>query len=206
MAMSQASVPPRRSLVIEITAPLDVLVAVDELSHPRPICTGHRLDCECMFDDRGVQRDLAGGADLTIDQIGSLGDNHRGGDERTVIGSNNELQAAKSGSLRSAAATSTPLSTINTSQDCPNPSASISSTSRAVRPDVDAPIPTNANLRFTGFGSLWCSPSRPASASMSASTVIPRRSASAMSRVAISSTVIDMAFSLCLRRVLNVSQ
>ena len=53
-------------------------------------------------------------------------------------------------------------------QDCPNPSASISSTSRAVRPDVDAPIPTNANLRFTGFGSLWCSPSRSASSSMSA--------------------------------------
>ncbi len=78
-------------------------------------------------------------------------------------------------------------------QSGPNPSASISSASRAERPEVDEPIPTNAGRRGATSGNLTgrCS----ASWEMSSTTVMPRRPASASRRTFTSvgsSTVVDM--------------
>lgn len=77
-------------------------------------------------------------------------------------------------------------------QSRPNPSARISSASRALRPDIDAPIPANASWRLAGLSADLFSGSWVVISSRSRSGLIPRRAASALSLVASSSIVIAM--------------
>lgn len=91
------------------------------------------------------------------------------------------------GSVRSAAATSTPVSTISTgqagSQSRPNPSAS-SWSIRWVIPAAEAPAPTNASVARVA---LLCTGSPSASSAISPSRLMPRRVACARRRARASS-------------------
>lgn len=154
-------------------------------------------------DDRepgaGSQREEAcfgGRAEAGFDQPGSFGDDGRGNRE---IGPGAQQGGASSvvGSSRSAVATKTPVSMSSTvDRQMPwaifLPAASRRSrwmSNSSVLPDAAQPM--NASKG---------SSSRAASSSMSVSVVIPRRSASAVSREASCSIVIDMTQAYALRR------
>ena len=53
-----------------------------QVPDPHPVLTAEFCDVQLSTDDRRVQPRLGGGAELTVDQVCGLGDDHRGGHER----------------------------------------------------------------------------------------------------------------------------
>lgn len=125
-------------------AETQIAVPVDELADAAPVGNRERLDNDHAVDDRRVQGDLAVGPDLTIDEVGRVGDDETSGDERAVV----VLEQGPAGCVIGVVAVGSGHQHAGVddehAQERPKPSASISSASRAVRPDVEAPIPANA--------------------------------------------------------------
>jgi hypothetical protein len=131
---------------------------------------------------KGCHRSLSENAGLTTelscDQVRGLGDDEMARDK--LIGRLNDFDAGDVVGV-SVVRCGEKDSGVNDEHDQsrPNPSANISSASRAPRPDVDEPIPTNASLRR---GAAAPTGKLAAISAMSWSTVIPRRFDSAWRR------------------------
>ncbi len=121
-----------------------VPITVNELADTVPVSSYERLNYEPTLDNRRVQRDLTVGPDLTIDEVRGLGNDQSGRHERSIVIL--EQRAAYSVIGVAAVGGGNQHAGVDDedAQERPNPSASSSSASRAVRPDVDAPIPANA--------------------------------------------------------------
>ena len=79
-----------------------------------PISPDQRLDSEGLLDNRGVEGDLPDCSDLTVDQMRGFGDHQLGGDQWAIIGFEQVTAGVIVGVIAIGAATSTPVSTINT--------------------------------------------------------------------------------------------
>ena len=128
--------------------------------------------------DRSEERRFCSGPELSCNQVRGLGDDEMARDK--LIGRLNDFDAGDVVGV-SVVRCGEKDSGVNNEHDQsrPNPSANISSASRAPRPDVDEPIPTNASLRR---GAAAPSGKLAAISAMSWSRVIPRRFDSAWRR------------------------
>src|SRR5258706_2217023 len=132
----------------------------------------------CPPGDGGIQAGLGLRSELAVDQVGGLGDDQGGGDQRPGVA----FQQRPAGGMVLVGTVSGGHKRAGVNDQHywsrPNPSASISSASAASRAEVDEPTPANASVRrgWPGGGS-WA-------ASRSAATwsvLWPRRAASASS-------------------------
>lgn len=160
------------------TAEGKVDVLFDEIGDTVQIGPGQRLDHHIALRDRSEERRFCSGPELSCNQVRGLGDDEMARDK--LIGRLNDFDAGDVVGV-SVVRCGEKDSGVNNEHDQsrPNPSANISSASRAPRPDVDEPIPTNASLRR---GAAAPSGKLAAISAMSWSRVIPRRFDSAWRR------------------------
>lgn len=128
------------------TAEGKVDVLFDEIGDTVQIGPGQRLDHHIALRDRSEERRFCSGPELSCNQVRGLGDDEMARDK--LIGRLNDFDAGDVVGV-SVVRCGEKDSGVNNEHDQsrPNPSANISSASRAPRPDVDEPIPTNASLR-----------------------------------------------------------
>ena len=60
-------------------------VGLDEVADAFPVVATEGLDPEVTIDDGRIERGFGFGAELAIKQVGGLGDDHGGGDERAGV-------------------------------------------------------------------------------------------------------------------------
>jgi hypothetical protein len=63
----------------------EVAVLLDQVLDPLPVVVCQRFHQKCAVDDRVIQRDLGGNAQVPFQQIRRFSDDHRGGDQRSII-------------------------------------------------------------------------------------------------------------------------
>ena len=143
-----------------------------------PIGCRERLDANLAGRRGLVQRGFGRRSELPVDQPSGLGDHEPGRDERSGM----RLQQLPAGPVVGIASIggSEQHAGVDDQRQRPNPSASMSSASAAVRPELDAPIATNPSFRRPWM----CSASTRAASS---SAVTDWRAASSASRAARSS-------------------
>jgi hypothetical protein len=134
--ITDVSVPPSR-----------VGVAGDELADALPVLKVQAGDLQLAADDGGIQGGFGVRAELPVDQVGGLGDDHAGGDQRPVVAFQQRparvvvLVGAVSGGHQRAGVDD------QLQESRPKPSASMSSASAACRPDVEEPMPAKTSRR-----------------------------------------------------------
>jgi hypothetical protein len=63
-----------------------IAVAVNEFTNAFPIVWSERFNMQGAVDDGIVESEFSGGSDLPVDHVCGLSDDHRGRDERPVVG------------------------------------------------------------------------------------------------------------------------